>query len=111
MGLCTGLDCEHLGGDRERCTLTTPEEFEELYKKIYDHYNELDTRRNELGKHIAERSEASVQTAHLKGMEEDLSRLFKLEYISVRFGRLPSDNAKKLSYFERNFFFFEFDLF
>lgn len=109
MGLCTGLDCEHEKGDKERCTLTTPEEFEVLYKKIYENYNLLDTKRNELEGHIAERNEASMQTAHLKGMEEDLSRLFKLEYISVRFGRLPSDNAKKLSYFERNFFFFEFD--
>lgn len=108
-GLCIGLDCEHEKGDKDRCTLTTPEEFEELYKKIYEHYSKLDTKRNELDKHIAQRSEASVQTAHLKGMEEDLSRLFGLEYISVRFGRLPSDNVRKLEYFERNFFFFEFD--
>ena len=107
--LCTGLECEHEKGDRTKCDLTTPEEFEELYKKVYSVYIELENRRNELDKHIAERNEASVQTAHLKGMDTDLSRLFGLEYISIRFGRLPSDNAKKLSYFERNFFFFEFD--
>ena len=109
LTLCTGLECEAGGGDKSKCRLTSPEEFEQLYDKIFTHYSELERKKSELDKDIALRSEASLQTAHLKGMNEDLTRLFELEYISIRFGKLPSDNAKKLEYFDRNFFFFPFD--
>ncbi len=107
--LATGLGADTQGGDEDKCTLVTPEEFESLYAKISENYDRLDTKRAELDKDIALRSEASLQTSHLKGLNEDISRLFTLEYTSVRFGRLPSDNVKKLEYFERNFFFFPFD--
>lgn len=109
LTLCTGLDCESEGGDKDKCKASTYEEFDELYQNIYSHYSELESKKASLDKDIALRNEASLQTAHLKGMNEDLTRLFNLEYISIRFGKLPSDNAKKLEYFDRNFFFFPFD--
>ncbi|MBR1384976.1 MAG: ATPase, partial [Ruminococcus sp.] len=107
--LATGLGADTGGGDEKKCRLSSPEKFEELYDRINESYAALDAKRTELDKDIALRSEASLQTSHLKGMSEDISRLFTLEYIRVRFGRLPSDNAKKLEYFDRNFFFFPFD--
>ena len=107
--LATGLGADTGGGDEKKCRLSSPEKFEELYDRINESYAALDAKRTELDKDIALRSEASLQASHLKGLNEDISRLFTLEYTSVRFGRLPSDNAKKLKYFERHFFFFPFD--
>ena len=62
LTLCTGLDCESEGGDKDKCKASTYEEFDELYQNIYSHYSELESKKASLDKDIALRNEASRRT-------------------------------------------------
>lgn len=107
--LCSGLGIEEGHGDASKCSLESADGFEQLLEKINAHYKGLSDERQRLDKEISDRQAASVQTSHLKGMNEDFSRLFSLRHISIRFGKLPADNVKKLDYYDKDFFYFPFD--
>lgn len=59
---------------------------------------------------VSERSRAMDQLSHLSGMTNDVQKFFTCTHIKPRFGRLPVDSFKKLSYYEdRSFIFIPYD--
>lgn len=61
-------------------------------------------------KQIYEYEQAIQQIEHLKGSPVDFDTLFSSKHVKTRFGRLPVDSYKKLSYYNnKTFFFFDFD--
>ncbi|MEG1568616.1 MAG: V-type ATPase 116kDa subunit family protein [Oscillospiraceae bacterium] len=51
-------------------------------------------------------SQARVQLYHLTGLTSSVDDLFSCTFLKVRFGRLPKDSYKKLSYYEDKHFTF-----
>ncbi|MBQ8435255.1 MAG: ATPase, partial [Oscillospiraceae bacterium] len=59
---------------------------------------------------ISERKRAATQLSHLKGMTNDLQKLFTCTHIRPRFGRMPVESFQKLSYYEdKPFIFIPYD--
>ncbi len=59
---------------------------------------------------ISHMEQALVQIRHLNGLEVPFDDIFAMNYVKVRFGRLPVDSYPKLSFYDnRTFFFFPFD--
>jgi V/A-type H+-transporting ATPase subunit I len=58
------------------------------------------------------RSENAIyqNLTQITGLDADLSELLTMKYAKARFGRLPNDSVKKLSFFsEKAFFFYPFE--
>lgn len=61
-------------------------------------------------KQIYEYEQAIQQIEHLKGSPVDFDTLFSCKQVKIRFGRLPVDSYKKITYYNnKTFFFFDFD--
>ncbi len=96
------------------------EEFSSLDKsaeEITGYVQQLDGQLKELNdkcqaarQEIAQLEMASVHVQHLKDMDISFEQIFSSKYVRFRFGRLPRDSYEKLSYYEKEpFFFFSFD--
>lgn len=54
--------------------------------------------------------QTKMQLLHLKNMQATLDDIFKIQYLKVRFGRLPKDSFAKLAYYaEESFTFHDYD--
>lgn len=70
----------------------------------------LTQKKAELHKQIFDFEQAILQIRHLQGSPVDFDTLFSCKEVKTRFGRLPVDSYKKLSYYNnKTFFFFDFD--
>ena len=79
---------------------------DELESIVHD----LSEKKSALKKQISDYEQAIKQLEHLKGSPVDFDTLFACKEVQVRFGRLPVDSYKKLSYYDhKTFFFFDYD--
>ncbi len=90
---------------KEICGLT-PQEIEAEVISLEGELKESSSKITELTTELAEKKRAEAQLSHLKGMTSDTSKLFECRHIIPRFGRLPAESWKKLSYYERKPFIF-----
>lgn len=88
----------------------SPEELRTYLTDMEQQFSALSATVSEQNAFIAERQQALRLLTHLRGMQVDLSRLFRCSHISIRFGRLPADSYEKLSYYdEKTFLFVPYD--
>lgn len=79
---------------------------DELEQQIHD----LTQKKTELHQQIFDYEQAIKQIEHLEGSPVNFDTLFACKEVRTRFGRLPADSYKKLSYYDnKTFFFFDFD--
>jgi len=105
-----------LGGYQFRETATdnvsalAAEEIHAYLTDMEQQFSALSTAISEQNTFIAERMQALRLLTHLRGLQVDLSRLFRCSHISIRFGRIPADSYQKLSYYDdKTFLFVPFD--
>lgn len=55
---------------------------------------------------ISQKEKALIQLHHLHGLDVDFQKIFACRHVKVRFGKLPADNQRKLSYYQDKLFFF-----
>lgn len=77
-------------------------DFNVINEKLKVHCKEIE----ELSDMLTTRKQAYTQLSHLKDLDIDMSKLFQCSHIKIRFGRLPSENEQKLSYYENKTFEF-----
>ncbi|PWM34832.1 MAG: V-type ATP synthase subunit I [Clostridiales bacterium] len=95
-------DIENLVVDRQ--------EVKAFVSEFSERFLTLQAQRGELQKNIEQHRNALIHLRHLEGMEVSFDKIFSNQYIKVRFGRLPLDSNRKLSYYNHKmFFFFPFD--
>lgn len=75
-------------------------------KKIRNKLENIKSIQKVAGERLSMHEQALYQVTHMKGLDVDFQRIFALEHIKVRFGRLPADSFEKLSYYEDKIFFF-----
>lgn len=81
-------------------------DFSQMRQRLDGYSKEI----GEMTDKLAERKQAYQQLSHLKGLQLDMSQLFKCSHIKPRFGRLPDESAQKLSYYEdKSFIFIPYD--
>ncbi len=79
---------------------------DELEQQIHD----LTQKKVELHQQIFDYEQSIKQIEHLEGSPVNFDTLFACKEVRTRFGRLPADSYKKLSYYDnKTFFFFDFD--
>ncbi len=70
----------------------------------------LAAEQRQLKEQINQHEQAKIQIQHLLGLDANFDDLFAMNYVKVRFGRLPADSYPKLAFYEKKtFFFFAFD--
>ncbi len=81
-------------------------DFSQMRQRLDGYSKEI----GEMTEKLSERKNAYQQLSHLKGLQMDISQLFKCSHIKPRFGRLPNESAQKLSYYEdKTFIFIPYD--
>lgn len=97
--------------DYSELELNTAEEFSDYIGGLENMFSETAERIRELSVSLSSHEETLKQVEHLKGLDIGMEKIFACEYIAVRIGKLPVDSYPKLSYYDRNtFFFFSFDV-
>ena len=76
-------------------------------ESVYEKFKVAHSVRKEILQVIQENKDALVQLDHIASMNLNLDELFACKYIKVRFGRLPLDSVKKLTYYESHPFLFK----
>lgn len=82
------------------------DELEEYVDSLDRKANKLTMRRTELTESIANYEQALQQIIHVDGLDVNFEDIFSCKHVKVRFGKLPKDNLPKLSYYDKNTFFF-----
>ena len=78
--------------------------------RICEETSSLAAEQRQLKDLISQHEQALVQIRHLCGLNANFDDLFAMNYVKIRFGRLPADSYPKLAFYEnKTFFFFAFD--
>lgn len=95
--------------DHTKCKFKKASEFLRYAGSIQNKFLEYNDALQTANKEISEVSGAIMQINHLRSLNNDFDKIFACKYVSVRVGRLPSDNLPKLDYYKENFFFVPFE--
>ncbi|MEG0616026.1 MAG: V-type ATPase 116kDa subunit family protein [Oscillospiraceae bacterium] len=79
---------------------------EEYLEKFAAEIARRGARKADITSQLSLYSQARVQLYHLTGLTSSIDDLFSCTYLKVRFGRMPKDSYKKLSYYEDKHFTF-----
>ncbi|MBE6845634.1 MAG: ATPase [Ruminococcus sp.] len=105
-----GADFEFKELPAEQITHLTPDDIEQDVSLLESKLRVLSDEIENLSGAISERKRAAIQLSHLKGMKNDLQKLFTCTHIEPRFGRMPVESFQKLSYYEdKPFIFIPYD--
>ena len=77
-------------------------ELTDFVDKFADDFDGLSERKNQLEEEIRQTDASIEQVRHFTGLGINLSELFALEFVHVRFGRLPRESYEKLGYYSDN---------
>ena len=80
----------------------TGEEFEDYFDKINGRYSDINGNFEQVMQSLEEHRNTKTYVSHLAGMNVSFKELFSLKYVKIRIGRLPSDEVKKLDYYDNN---------
>lgn len=94
------------GSDNAECKLKTLGELSGYVSRTEEKFRALNEKISSLSEQVSFKEQAIIQLNHLKGINVDFQQIFACEYVKVRFGKLPLDSMKKLSYYEDKLFFF-----
>ena len=79
-------------------------------KRVQERVQQLSSERREKRERIDHMEQALIQIEHLHGLDVKFDDIFSMNYVKVRFGRLPADSYPKLAFYDnKTFFFFAFD--
>lgn len=92
--------------DYSKLDITMADELEKYVDDLDKKATKLSARRTELTESIANYEQALEQIIHVDGLDVNFEDIFSCKHVKVRFGRLPKDNLPKLSYYDKNTFFF-----
>ena len=82
----------------------------EEIRRVQQRVQQLSAERREKRERIDHMEQALIQIEHLHGLDVNFDDIFSMNYVKVRFGRLPADSYPKLAFYEKKtFFFFAFD--
>ncbi len=95
--------------DFSACKLSSPGDFEEFFDKYDDKLSGLSKLRREKIQALSDLNGAVKQINHLRGLHSGFEKIFSCKHVSVRVGKLPTDNIPKLDYYDENFFFVPFE--
>ena len=82
-------------------------EADDYFCECLDEANKISRVKNELQVMIDENNQAKKYLKYMKDLDMDFDDLFSSEYIQVRFGKLPTMNLDKLSYYDSQEFLFK----
>lgn len=82
-------------------------EADDYFCECLDEANKISRVKNELQVMIDENNQAKKYLKYMKDLDIDFDDLFSSEYIQVRFGKLPTMNLDKLSYYDSQEFLFK----
>ncbi|NMA79553.1 MAG: ATPase [Clostridiales bacterium] len=92
--------------DYSKLDIYMADELEKYVDSLDKKAAKLSARRTELTESIANYEQALQQIIHVDGLDVNFEDIFSCKHVKVRFGRLPKDNLPKLSYYDKNTFFF-----
>ena len=108
--LAEGLEIKIEQKEYEEIDFAVSVDFAHYFTEIETVYNDFFKRLQETKSMLEQHKRALTYVEHMEGLTSDFEKIFALEYIKVRFGRLPADSFKKLRFFEHmNFMFFPFE--
>lgn len=83
-----------------------PEIVDHFLDSFHEELAALSERKRALTAAIEQGQTALVQLRHLDTLDVSFDDLFSCEFLKIRFGRIPVDSYKKLSYYKDRLFFF-----
>ena len=92
--------------DYSKLDINMADELEKYVDGLDKKATKLCARRTELTESVANYEQALQQIIHVDGLDVNFEDIFSCKHVKVRFGRLPKDNMPKLSYYDKNTFFF-----
>lgn len=115
LGVQAGLNPkfkpEHVTDDKlAKVTSHSEQWYLDFYNAFREELEALASKRNYLKSEIDQDQGALYYLAHLARLDVDFDELFSCKYTKVRFGRLPSDSAQKLVFYQdKPFIYVSFD--
>ncbi|WP_294488480.1 V-type ATP synthase subunit I [uncultured Ruminococcus sp.] len=85
------------------------EQFNELSENIDSEIEAKSKEKQRIAKEVSDLEGAVLQVDHLRGMNNDFSKIFACKHTACRVGRMPADNLAKLQYYDQTFFFVPFE--
>ena len=107
--IATALGITLKQSDYSGCDLKTAEDFNGFCDSLESLLSEISQTKQQAMQIISERKAAVIQLNHLKGLNEEFSRIFNCRHVAVRVGKLPIDSKEKLEFYDQEFFFVPFD--
>lgn len=97
-------------GYREEGEALPREEAAAEVERVRTRVTDLSAQRRALGEQISQHEQAIVQIRHLQGLNVTFDDIFSMQFVKVRFGKLPYDSFPKLEFYDnKTFFFVPFD--
>ncbi|MGN0687257.1 MAG: V-type ATP synthase subunit I [Oscillospiraceae bacterium] len=85
--------------DYSSVTQQTPEDFEEYFNSFSQTVTKMKKDCDDLLSVLEEHKQTDNYLNHLTGLNVSFNDLFNMRYIKAKIGKLPSENLKKLSYY------------
>lgn len=104
----TGIDKDNITGDGGLCNI---DEAKTFFDRFSSEFISLNGKKKNLLKQKEENDGIIRQLKHIKNFNVQLSELFDLKFVKVRFGKLPRESYDHLDRYldEYNTFFFKYD--